>query len=330
MELATPVKERQERDAATAGCEDGAMSGDCGGTSASELSTCYNSSPGTTLEAEDANGSGGLSAATSATSDTPMPLQMNLPADRKEEPAVLVVHNLFRMRTINGGEFGLPRKAMSEATGLEIMEEKPAYKAASALGADAKEAAELRRTLEETRADLRAADKEAKAAEELRGQQAALMEEVQALQQREASFGARAAELEERCRREEEIAELQNHIFEVDIRRAQEERRMAAARTEALEKELKQVQKLATRQIRRSKVVDDLAAGQAALARHDLAMRSSFEGEFAPEERQKANLGRQVRRNSKMRSKASSKSSSKLSQGWFACCSSMEVAPKHA
>jgi len=320
MELATPVKEPQVREA-TAACEDSAMSGDCGGTSASELSTCYNSSPGTTLEAEDANGSGSLSAATSATSDTPMPLRMNLPADdQKEEPAVMVIQNLYKMMKRNGGEFGLPRKAVSEASGLEILEDKTAFKAASS--SERKDVAELQRQLEETRSELRAADKEAK---EIRGQKAALLEEVQAVQGREASFEAREAALEERFRREEEAAELQRHIFEVEIKRAYQERLQAAARSEALEKELKQAQKAASKQTKRNKVANG-APAQVVLSRHDLAMRASFEGEYAPEERQKASHGRQIRRTSKM----SSKSASKASSGWFAACCSMEVAPKAA
>jgi len=319
MELATPVKAPQVREAAAA-CEDSAMSGDCGGTSASELSTCYNSSPGTTLEAEDANGSGSLSAATSATSDTPMPLRMNLPADQKEDPAVMVVQNLYKMMKSNGGEFGLPRKAISEASGLEILEDKTAFKAASS--SERKDVAELQRQLEDTRSELRAADKEAK---EVRGQQAALLEEVQSVQGREALFEARAAALEERFRREEEVAELQRHIFEVEIKRAHQERLQAAARSEALEKELKQAQKAACKQTKRNKVTDG-APAQAILSRHDLAMRASFEGENAPEERRQASHGRHIRRTSKM----SSKSASKASSGWFAGCCSMEVAPKAA
>eukprot|EP00439_Symbiodinium_sp_Y106_P081684 s28_g20.t2 len=53
----------------------------------------------------------------------------------------------------------------------------------------------------------------------------------------------RAVELEERAKREHEMSSLQCHIFEVEMKRCQEELQHSRSKIEALEKELKQAQK---------------------------------------------------------------------------------------
>eukprot|EP00440_Ansanella_granifera_P010399 gb/GFBE01011280.1/.p1 GENE.gb/GFBE01011280.1/~~gb/GFBE01011280.1/.p1 ORF type:complete len:330 (+),score=92.54 gb/GFBE01011280.1/:1-990(+) len=326
MELATPIKECQDRERAGC-CEDGAMSGDCGGTSASDLSTSYNSSPGTVTEADDPNSSGNLSGSTSATSDPP-PQRLRLPPEPREESAALVIRNIFSIMKQNGGEFGLPRKAVSEATGLGMLALQGAPRPANVEEAKvpvaekrkepSQEVEELRQELLATRCELESAKQDTLAAEQLRENQAALIEKLAVYEQREAQSAEDAAELEEKARRDEEAVNLERHIFEVEIRRVQRELQLAAERTEALDKDLKQAQKMANKQQRRERKVLQSSQPKAkeVMSRHELALRASFQEE---------------RSNSKKGSKNKDKDKSRSEdQGWFSfgCCSSVEAAPK--
>ncbi|CAJ1399564.1 unnamed protein product [Effrenium voratum] len=123
-----------------------------------------------------------------------------------------------------------------------------------------------------------------------------------------AELRARASELEEKAKRQEEISALQSHILEVEMQRCQEELQLSRSKVEALEKELKQAQKL--KQRCEAKLP---ASSQEAVHRHEMAVRASFEDTRA-ETRERTSPSRKA-------------SKAEAQQGWFACCS-VQHAPK--
>lgn len=325
MDLATPIKEKD----LGSSCEDSATGGDCcGGTTASELSTCCNSSPATIAEAEDSAGSGHCSTATLGDA---LPGALKLPGDSKEDQAVTVVQNIFKLMKANNGKFGLPMKDVSNSKcadypGLEgqLASAAPeSIKEQSNEDLDkhsevAQEAELLRRELEAARCELQVLGHEAQNASCLRDQ-------LRDIAQREAACIERTIELEDKVIREAEAVRLERHIFEVEMRRSQQELQRASARSEVLEKELKQAQKLSTKQQRHGLKDAGQLQKEAALChskdimdRHDLALRANFsEMDVAP------------RQSSKQRIAARANQASTESSWWgLGLCSSVQVEKK--
>jgi len=281
--------------------------------------------------------SGDALPATQATSGDALPGALKLPGDSKDDQAVAVVQNIFKLMKANDGKFGFKAVTNSKCPDCQGLEGQLASAAPEFIkeqihedmdtnseAMDAEEAkvaqhAELLRIeLEAARCELQGLAQEAQNANCLRDQ-------LRDIAQREAACIERAIELEEKVIREAETVRLERHIFEVEMKRAQQELQRASVRSEVLEKELKQAQKLSTKQQRHC--LKDAAQlhkepalchSQDIMGRHDLALRATFN-----------EMDEVTRQSSKQRSGARANQASNESSWWgLALCSSVQVEKK--
>mmetsp|Transcript_53701 Transcript_53701/g.125183 ORF Transcript_53701/g.125183 Transcript_53701/m.125183 type:complete len:286 (-) Transcript_53701:195-1052(-) len=266
----------------------------------SAASTSYNSSPGAVTQAEetfgmDSKGVGSRSAEAI--------LEEAIALAGPKDSATKVILNLRTMAEKNGGQVGLPKQVTREIHSVDENGE-----AVVTAWDPFREAERLRQELSAVRSELGRAQKAVLEEGDLRLQQAMLQSKVQEVEQREAELLRRAQELEDKTKREQEVSSLQCHIFEVEMMRCQEEMQQSRSKIEALEKELKQAQKL---KVKRGEgyAKSTAPSSQEAVRRHELAVRASFE-----ENREKSSPSRRS-------------SNEDGSQGWMSCCS-VQTAPK--
>jgi len=270
-----------------------------GGQGDSESSTCYNSSPGAATQADETFG---VDSTGPQRSDEAV-LQEAVEISGPKDSATKVILNLRSIAEKNGGQIGLPKLVMREVQ--SICEDGEAVPKS---WDPFREAERLRAELANSRSELQRVQKAAVEESDLRLQQAMLQSKVQEVEQREALMHRRAVELEERAKREHEMSSLQCHIFEVEMKRCQEELQHSRSKIEALEKELKQAQKSKQRKGEGS-AKTSAPSSQDAVRRHEIAVRASFE-----ECREKTSPSKRS-------------SNEDASQGWLSCCS-VQSAPK--
>ncbi|CAE7579044.1 QSOX1 [Symbiodinium natans] len=264
----------------------------------SEASTSYNSSPGATTQAEETFGVD----STGPQRSTEAVLQEAMQVSGPKDSATKVILNLRSIVEKNGGQLGLPRLVSREMQRVDENGE-----AVPKPWDPFREAERLRAELANARSELQRVQQAIVEESDLRLQQAMLQSKVQEVEQREAVMHRRALEFEERAKRDHEVSSLQCHIFEVEMKRCQEELQQSRSKIEALERELKQAQKSKQRKAEGC-AKTSAPSSQEAVRRHEIAVRASFE-----ECREKTS--------------PSKRSSNEDAQGWLACCS-VQAAPK--
>lgn len=275
MTFDSPVKEHGSSDCHSSGSEDKETSAE-NGTVGSEVSTCLTSSPGNTAEAEELGrtGSFGNAAAVADVADlgnvhfaevAEKSLHCTAPPDR-EDSCAAVVQNLRKLLQRPGRE--IQAQASSD---FDLQR--------------------LRRELDDARRELKERQDESDLVAELRAREAVLTSQVCELQMREAHVVASAQSWErahERARRELEILRLEQHIAQIDVRRAASEMEAAAVRQKDLEEELAAARKVRQASSSRSSKANkdrERQSGRKAVAstsgaildRHLLAYRSSLQ-----------------------------------------------------